>query len=150
MPAFRSTLLAFFLALPLAGIAAARDDRAGTIAQLTRQADAWEKAIVAKDLAGIAGNICDDFRMIGGNGEVMNREAFLRDVMAPELQSDPYTVDEFEIRLYGDTALVSGHTLTTGQFAGAPFTSNYRHIDVYVRSGGQWKMCSVQITRLAK
>jgi len=150
MPTFRSTLLAFFLALPLAGGAAPRDDRAATIAQLTRQADAWDKAIVAKDLAGIAGNMCDDFRQIGGSSEVMNRESFLRDLMSLELQIDPYKVDEFEIRVYGNTALVSGRTLMTGQYAGTPFTSNYRYIDVYVRSGGQWKVCSVQITRLTK
>jgi 2',3'-cyclic-nucleotide 2'-phosphodiesterase/3'-nucleotidase len=128
----------------------APDDRAATIAQLTRQADAWDKAIVAKDRAGIAANMCEDFRQIGAGGEVEDRASFLRDLLSDELQIDPYAVEDFEIRLYGDTALLSGRTRMTGRHAGAPFTSHYRYIDVYVRSGGQWKVCSVQTTRLAK
>jgi len=153
MPPIRSTLLAaaLALALPLSCGAATRFDRAAAIAQLTRQADAWDKAIVAKDLAGIAANMCDDFRQIGAGGEVENRESFLRDLMSEELQIDPYTVEEFEIRLYGDsTALLSGRTLMTGRYAGAPFTTHHRHIDVYVRSAGKWQVCSAQTTRIAK
>lgn len=127
---------------------AMRLDPASTMAQLKRQADAWDRAIVAKDLEGIAGNMCDDFRQIGGDGAVENRESFLRDLIADDLRIDPYTVDEFEIRLYGDTALLSGRTRMTGQDAGVPFAVHYRYIDVYIRTAGVWKVCSVQTTRL--
>ena len=96
--------LAFVILLLFAG-GSARAEPAADIAQLTRQADAWDKAIVAKDLVGIAANLCDDFRQIGSSGEVENRESFLRDLMSTELEIDPYTVEEFEIRLYGDTSL---------------------------------------------
>jgi len=152
MQPLRSILLAFAAALPLLADAAPRTEpAAATIAQLTRQANAWDKAIVAKDLAGIAANMCEDFRQIGPSGEVEDRESFLRDLMSAELQIDPYTVEEFEVRLYGkSTALLSGRTRMTGRYAGAPFTSHYRYIDVYVRSGGRWKVCSVQTTRIAK
>lgn len=141
--------LAFVILLLFAG-GSARAEPAADIAQLTRQADAWDKAIVAKDLVGIAANMCDDFRQIGTSGEVENRESFLRDLMSTELEIDPYTVEEFEIRLYGDTALLSGRTRMTGRYAGTPFEAHYRYIDVYVRSGGQWRVCSVQTTRIAK
>ena len=142
--------LAFAAAVLLFSGCATRTDPAATIAQLTRQADAWDKAIVAKDLAGIAGNMCEDFRQIGSRGEVENRESFLRDLMSTELAIDPYTVEDFEIRLYGDTALLSGSTRMTGRYAGTPFKTHYRYIDVYVRSGGQWRVCSVQTTQIAK
>ncbi|MGH7291311.1 MAG: nuclear transport factor 2 family protein [Myxococcota bacterium] len=156
MRQMRSILLAITAALPLLAGAAPRttpraEPAAATIAQLTRQSDAWDKAIVAKDLAGIAANMCDDFRQIGSSGEVENRESFLRDLMSTELQIDPYTVEDFEIRLYGNsTALLSGRTRMTGRYAGAPFDVHYRYIDVYVRSNGKWKVCSVQTTRIAK
>ncbi len=146
----RTILLAGTTALLPAGCATRGTDPAPEIATLTRQADAWDKAIVAKDLAGIAANMCDDFRQIGPSGEVENRESFVRDLMSTELQIDPYTVEDFEIRLYGDTALLSGRTRMTGRYAGTPFTSHYRYIDVYVRRGGQWKVCSVQATRIAR
>ena len=64
--------------------------------------------------------------------------------------SRPYRVEEFELRLCGDTALLSGRARMTGRYAGAPFTAHYRYIDVYVRTDGRWKVCSVQTTRIAK
>jgi ketosteroid isomerase-like protein len=145
----RAPCTGLLLAGLLAGCAAP-PDRGATIAQLTRQADAWDRAIVAKDRAGIAANMCDDFRQIGPGGEVEDRESFIRDLLAPELQIDPYTVEDFEVRLYGDTALLSGTTRMTGRYADKPFASHYRYIDIYVRSGGRWKVCSVQTTRIAK
>lgn len=70
--------------------------------------------------------------------------------MSTELQFDPYTVEDFGIRLYGEVALLSGRTRVTGRYAGTPFAVHYRDIDLYVRSGGQWRICSVQTTGIAK
>jgi ketosteroid isomerase-like protein len=156
-PAFpeRRTALMLPLAAGLlqgcaAALTASTDDRATTVAALTRQSDAWDRAIVRKDLAAIADNMTDDFRHIDSNGEVEGRETFLRDLIAPELEIDPYTVEDFEVRLYGQTALLSGRTRMTGRHARTPFRSHYRYIDVYVRQGGAWKVCSVQTTRVAE
>lgn len=143
-----SILCAGTAALLLSGCATRDADPAATIGVLTRQADTWDKAIVAKDRAAIVASMCDDFRQIGPSGEVENRESFVRDLMSAELQIDPYTVEDFEIRFHGEVALLSGRTRMTGSYAGTPFTSHYRYIDVYVRSAGQWKVCSVQATRI--
>lgn len=129
---------------------ASRADLAATVASLTRQATAWDEAIVRKDRTAIAANMSEDFRQIGSSGEVETRESFLRDLTSDELVIDPYTVEEFEVRLYGDTALLSGRTRMTGRFAGKPFRTHYRYIDVYVRVNGVWRVCSVQTTRVAE
>ena len=70
------------------------------------------------------------------------------DLVSPDLQIDPYTVEEFDVRLYGDVALLSGRTRMTGRYEGKPFTSHYRYIDIYVRRDGAWKIVSVQISRI--
>jgi ketosteroid isomerase-like protein len=126
---------------------AAAADRSNDIGTLTHLSDAWDKAIVRKDQKAIADNMAEDFRMIDGRGDVSAKRAFVMDIMDPKLTIDPYTVEEFSVRLYGDTALLSGRTHMTGQFDGKPFTSNYRYIDIYVRKGGAWKIVSVQITK---
>lgn len=123
--------------------------RADDIAHLTRLADAWDRAIVRKDEAAIAAPMADDFRQIDGGGNVETKASFVADLVSPALQIDPYVVEEFEVRLYGDTALLSGTTRMTGRFDGKPFATRYRYIDVYVRRGGEWKIVSVQITKLA-
>jgi ketosteroid isomerase-like protein len=118
------------------------------VATLTRLSDDWDKAIVRKDEKAIAGNMAEDFRIIDGHGTVDAKAKFVADITDPKLTIDPYTVEEFSVRLYGDTALLSGRTHMTGSYDGKPFESNYRYIDIYVRTKGVWKIVSVQITRM--
>lgn len=118
------------------------------VATLTRLSNAWDQAIVRKDEKAIADNMAEDFRIIDGHGTVDGKAGFVADIVDPKLTIDPYTVEDFNVRLYGDTALLSGRTHMTGKHDGKAFESNYRYIDIYVRAKGTWKIVSVQITRL--
>jgi ketosteroid isomerase-like protein len=55
-------------------------------------------------------------------------------------------VEDFDVRVYGDVALLSGRTRMTGNYGGEPFASHYRYIDIYVRRGSECKIVSVQIS----
>jgi len=118
------------------------------VALLTRQADAWDKAIVRKDRAAIEANMAEDFRQIDGAGNVETKQSFVDDLVSPQLVIDPYVVEDFDVRLYGDTALLSGRTRMTGKYDGKPFASHYRYIDIYVKRGGRWQIVSVQISKI--
>ena len=118
------------------------------MARLRELSDAWDKAIVAKDRAKIAGNMGEDFRIIDGQGNIENKQQFVAGILDPKLVIDPYTIEDFEIRHYGDVALLSGRTRMTGRHDGKPFESNYRYIDIYVKRRGTWQIVSVQITKL--
>jgi ketosteroid isomerase-like protein len=122
-------------------------DHASEVATLTKLSDDWDKAIVRKDEKAIAGNMAEDFRQIDGYGEVHDKRAFVADLVDSKLTINPYTVEEFDVRVYGDTALLSGRTHMTGSYESKPFTSDYRYIDIYVRKNGTWKIVSVQITK---
>ena len=144
------------LALPLLAILAACASSPVTesrpepqlVALLTQQADAWDKAIVRKDRAAIEANMAEDFRQIDGAGNVETKKSFVDDLTSPQLTIDPYTVEEFDVRIYGDTALLSGRTRMTGKYDGKPFASHYRYIDIYVKRGGRWQLVSVQISKI--
>ena len=116
------------------------------VAELTAQADRWDKAIVAKDRAAVEANMAEDFRQIDRAGNVETKATFVDGLMDSGLEIDPYTVEDFDVRLYGDVALLSGRTRMTGRYAGKAFTSHYRYIDIYVRREGVWKIVSVQIS----
>jgi ketosteroid isomerase-like protein len=123
-------------------------ERSADVAELTRISDAWDKAIVRKDEAAVAANMAEDFRQIDGYGNLETKKSFVAGIVDSKLTIDPYTVEDFEVRLYGDTALLSGRTHMTGKYDGKPFESNYRYIDIYVRRNGAWKIVSVQITKI--
>jgi ketosteroid isomerase-like protein len=156
-PTTRRVLALAFGAWAVAGLTAcsvtvtpAQDVQGKDVAQLTRQADAWDKAIVRKDRTAIEANMADDFRQIDGDGDIETKASFVTGLVSPKLTINPYTVEEFEVRLYGDVALLSGRTQMTGSYNGKPFASHYRYIDIYVRSNGVWKIASVQITKMPK
>lgn len=126
----------------------ARPGDAELIARLSAQAHAWDEAIVRKDRAGIEANMAEDFRQIDGQGNVETKQSFVADLLSPDLVIHPYKVEDFEVRLYGDVALISGRTRLTGSYQGKAFNSHYRYIDVYVRRAAAWKIVSVQISKL--
>jgi ketosteroid isomerase-like protein len=123
-------------------------DRQADVAELTRLSNAWDQAIVRKDEKAVADNMAEDFRQIDGYGNLETKKSFVAGILDAKLTIDPYTVEEFEVRLYGDTALLSGRTHMTGRYDGKDFESNYRYIDIYVRRNGKWKIVSVQITKI--
>jgi ketosteroid isomerase-like protein len=143
-----SPLLAVTALLALPALAASAADPARTIAQLKQQAQAWDRAIIAKDRAAIAANMASDFRDIDGHGNVADKAEFLEGLTDAQLTIDPYTVPDLDVRLYGDVALLSGTTRMTGSYQGKPFRSNYRYIDIYVRRAGVWRVVSVQISKM--
>jgi ketosteroid isomerase-like protein len=135
-------------ALLLFGCASAhgQDAAAALIAELTAQADHWDKAIVRKDRAAIEANMAEDFRQIDRTGNVETKSSCVESLLSPDLRIDPYVVEDFDVRVYGDVALLSGRTRMTGNYRGEPFASHYRYIDIYVRRGSEWKIVSVQIS----
>lgn len=141
----RRALLAVTLAL--AGLSHAQTSTS-LAAQLKAQGDRWDQAIVRKDRAAIEANMADDFRQIDGRGNVETKASFVAGLVSPDLVIDPYTVEDFDVRVYGDTALLSGRTRMTGRYQGEAFSSHYRYIDIYVRRDGAWKIVSVQISRI--
>ena len=145
---FRALLpLAFLLAATCGTAHAAADGDTATVAKLTALSNAWDKAIVAKDRAAIAANMAEDFRQIGGDASVEDKAAFVADLVAADFSIDPYEVEGFNVRLYGDVALLSGVIRMTGHSQGKPFASHFRYIDIYARAHGDWKIVSVQISK---
>jgi ketosteroid isomerase-like protein len=140
---------ALLLAAAFSGLAHGAPAPRALAAWLKAKSDAWDDAIVAKDRAAIEANMADDFRQIDSQGHVETKASFVEGLMSPDLQLDPYTVEDFDVRVYGDTALLSGHTRVTGHYRGAPFRTHYRYIDVYVKQGGVWRIVSVQISPIA-
>lgn len=140
----RGLLMGLMLAAGLAQAAPPAD----LLALLKAQSDAWDQAIVRRDRAAIEANMAEDFRQIDGRGNVETKASFVEGLVSPDLVIDPYTVEDFEVRVYGDTALLSGRTRMTGRYQGQAFKSHYRYIDIYVKRGGAWKIVSVQISRI--
>lgn len=115
---------------------------------LKAQAVAWDDAIVHKRRADIEANMAEDFLHIAGDGRLSGRAQFLEAVLSGELSIAPYAMEELQVRVFGDTAFLTGVTRMHGTWRGQPFTSHYRFTDAYLRRDGAWRVAHIQITEL--
>ena len=142
----RNLLSVLFLsAASLTGLAGS--DVTSLKALLAQQAADWDVAICRKDKAGIEKNMGEGFRHIGPSADANDGAKFLADILDPALTIDPYTVEDQDVRIYGEIALLSGTTRMTGTYQGKPFKSHYRYVDTYNLQHGRWVVVNIQITR---
>jgi len=113
--------------------------------QLKRLNEQYVRASLAGDVEWYREHLADEFVCIDSDGTVLDKAAFLR-LTAQGSDLAEYHLDEVDIRFYGDVALVRATGSWTSK-SGLPGVSRY--IDVYVRSGDEWKTVSAQITRPA-
>jgi len=138
--------LAAVACILVAGCAAMPSSDADTRRLLAAQADAWDKALIAKDRAGIEANMAPEFVQLRGGGQLVGRDEFIRDVLEPTFSMDPYEVEDWDAKLFGDTALVYGRIRMSGLDEGKRWSVHFRYIDTYVRRNGKWQVVSVQVT----
>lgn len=116
--------------------------REAEIRSLNRQ---YIEASLAGDVAWYRAHLAEEFVCIDSDGTVLNKAAFLQKT-APGSELAEYHLAEVDVRFYGDVALVRA----TGEWVaknGKPGLSRY--LDIWVRSGDEWKAVSAQITRPA-
>ena len=81
--------------------------------------------------------------------ESIDRSRFLNVIESGALSHESMESADFEVRLHGDTAVVTGITTSKGQFMGQAFTTRERATDVLARLDGRWLCVFSQLTRVA-
>ena len=111
--------------------------------RLRKLNEQYVRASLAGDVEWYRAHLADEFVCIDSDGSVLDKNAFLQ-MTAQGSELAEYRLDEVDIRFYGEVELVRGNVSWTAK-NGTPGVSRY--IDVYVRSGDDWKTVSAQITR---
>jgi len=131
----------------------AKNQTAGdqTVQNLLKQ---MEKQRVEALMKGDAGffdrTTADDYTMITSSGELRNKARAMSDLKSGEVKFQSADVDELEVRVYGDTAVVTGRHTQKAQSAGNDISGQYRFTRVYVKLNGQWKAVAYQATHINK
>jgi len=55
-------------------------------------------------------------------------------------------IDEMKVRVYGDTAVVTGQSTVKGIFKTQDISGKYRWTDVFVKRDGKWQIVNAQLT----
>lgn len=118
-------------------------------AELAQVAHDWAQAIVADDAARIAEFVTDDWVMVSSGG-VDRGDRFLALVASGALShSAMELLGGLRVRVYGETALVTGRVTNTAHHAGQEHVADEWTTDVFVRTGGRWRCVLTQTTDAA-
>jgi ketosteroid isomerase-like protein len=117
------------------------------------------RAVIAGDRAYYDRVLAEDFTHTSHSGVFKTRAQFMaeskfdeqKDLKSARTRYDAYDVDDLAIRIYGDTAVVTGRTSPKGRTAqGQPITGQYRYLRVWVKRQGRWQAVAFQGTRIAQ
>ena len=110
----------------------------------------FAKAIVKNDLEGIERLVAVDWIIVGPDGEIVERVRFFEVIKSGAMTHDAMESEDFRMRIYGDSAVVTGITRTKGKFMGQEFSTKERATDVFVKRDGRWQCVLTHLTRLSK
>ena len=118
--------------------------------ELLRLEKAFARAIVRNDLNSIERLVTDDWIIIDPNGEIVDRARFFEVIKSGVLKHEMVESEDFRVRVYGDSAVVTALTSTKGKFMGEDFNTRERATDVFVLRDGRWQCALTHLTRLPK
>ena len=118
--------------------------------ELLKLQGAFAEAIVKNDLEGIGRLVADDWIIIDPNGGIVDRTRFFEVIKSGALAHNTMESEDFRVRVYGDSAVVTGITRTKGRFMGQEFSTQERATDVFVRRAGRWQCVLTHLTRFSE
>ncbi|PNG18192.1 nuclear transport factor 2 family protein [Streptomyces cahuitamycinicus] len=117
--------------------------------QVARLAKGWAEAIVSNDPARIAGFMADEWVIVSDSG-IDPKERFLSLVESGALtHSAMDLITDPRVRVYGDTAVVTGRVTNTAHYQGERHDADEWTTDVFVRRQGRWLCVLSHITPAA-
>jgi ketosteroid isomerase-like protein len=108
----------------------------------------FAEAIVRNDLEGIGRRVADDWIIIDPDGGIVDRTRFFEVIESGALTHEMMESEDLRVRVYGNSAVVTGITRTKGKFMGEEFSTQERATDVFVKRDGGWQCVLTHLTRL--
>jgi len=121
-----------------------------TATELMKIEKDWSDAFESNDPAAIERFIADDWSIVGPNGKVTDRAAFMDLIKSGALTHSKMDLEDAKVRVYGEAALVTARGISEGTFNGKAFREEERLTDFFVKQNGTWKCVLTHLTRLEK
>jgi ketosteroid isomerase-like protein len=108
-----------------------------------------EDALVKGDTAKLAQLLSDDITHGNPCGNLRGKAPWIAAVKASQLKIISFRNNDVQIRIYGETAVVTAINLLTALGTGSDPSGRYRFIHVWVKREGRWQLTAHQATRTA-
>ncbi len=100
----------------------------------------WDEADVKKDVAMLDHLLADEFAFVGG----IDKKKYLAFVESGDAGIGSAVSDNVKVRIYGDTAVLTGLDTIKGKRKGQEYVERYLYTDVWVKRDKRWQCVATQ------
>ncbi len=142
----KATLLAAALFFAVSALA----DDAEAIRRLILQLDKEiSVATWTADPVWFEENLADDYVLVTPTGAMKSKREVIRELATPGMRMEPFDPFEVQVRMYGDTAVVTGRMRQRFVLGGIRYANDLRYTDVYVKRKTRWMLVSAHASTVA-
>jgi ketosteroid isomerase-like protein len=110
----------------------------------------WVQADINHDVSWYQKHVAEDFTSVDTRGRMETKKEGIAAAKAGLPIYEQHAVDDMTVRVYGDTAVVTGRITTRqGKSSDAMESYQLRFTDVFVKKNGRWQVVATQGTRIA-
>jgi uncharacterized protein DUF4440 len=129
---------------------AAAGQTGGVAAELTQIEHRLVKAWLESDRKTVDSILASEWSVIDLTGYVLTKEQVMKEIGSGERRIDSGSVDDLNIRRYGDTAIVTGRSVLSGTYQGQRASVTQRFTDVFIKRDGRWQVVASQGTQVGQ
>ncbi|HJT73762.1 MAG TPA: nuclear transport factor 2 family protein [Chitinophaga sp.] len=138
------TLLFILLVIPRLGFSQEKDKQ--EILALNEQ---WLKSYAPRDTATLSRIFADDFILVSPKGTKMSKQDVLLNAMSPNQETVSIHIDSADVRLFGDTGLITATTTFILRIDGKEVKGKNCYSDLYVKRNNKWVAVAAHVTLLS-
>jgi ketosteroid isomerase-like protein len=108
----------------------------------------WADAAKRHDTAWMEHHYAEGYTWTSPEGTVNDRAKDIAE--AKDVTFDSFNNSDMQVRVYGDTAVVTGISTIKGKYKAEDISGTYRFTDTFVKRDGEWMVAASQVTRVAQ
>jgi ketosteroid isomerase-like protein len=118
--------------------------------ELIKLENDWNDAMVKRDMAALNRVMADDWTIIDPDGVIETKAEYLASIKSGETVLTSAVGDQWNVRVYGDAAVVLDRWTTKGQYKGMDVSGQYRYTDTWVKKAGRWQCVATAGSKIRK
>jgi uncharacterized protein (TIGR02246 family) len=109
----------------------------------------WVEAYQKRDTAFLERILADDYTFTTPGGTILDKKRQIEDLKSGAIATE-FQFSELKVRVYADTAIVTGKSTVKGKLKDQNIAGEYRFMRVFVKRDDRWQCVAAQATRIAQ
>lgn len=108
----------------------------------------YDQALLRGDSAWFERAFADDYLLILGDASTYTKSQIVKDLASKEVTWQTANGRDMQVRMYGNTAIVTGRFSGKWREKGKPVSSEERFTSIWIKDGDRWKAVSEHASQM--